>query len=136
MGLTQEVERNGAGGRPRRSRCSRVRTSRTTLAVVGACVLAVELAKTADHGEAFRSCGRLVRPFVEQGQGVSETGHCWTHPHTLSGIAIQRASLSVLSKPGIRDAIIAAMMRNPDDIDLPKCDFEARRARGPERMAG
>ncbi len=95
----------------------------TTLAVVGAYVLAGELSKTDDHTQAFESYEHIMRPFVEQGQGVSKVGHSWTHPHSKFGIAVQHAVLGVLSKPGVRDVFLKTMMRDSEGIDLPKYDF-------------
>jgi len=102
----------------------------TTIAVVGAYVLAGELAKTDDHAEAFRSYEHLMRPFVEQGQGVSKLGYVWMYPHSKFGIAAQHSVLSLLSKPGIRDVFLKTMMRDSEDIDLPKYDFGGALAKG------
>ena len=95
----------------------------TTLSVVGAYVLAGELAQTDDYGQAFQNYERLMRPFVEEGQSVSDFNQVWNYPHTKFGIAVQHAALNVLSKPGIRDLFLKLGMRDPDDIDLPDYKF-------------
>lgn len=94
----------------------------TTLAVVGAYVLAGELSKTDDHAAAFAAYDRIMRPFVESGQG-SGKGPGWTHPQSRFGIMLQRTMLNVLSKPILRDAFLKLGMRDPDDIDLPDYSF-------------
>ena len=96
----------------------------TTLAVVGAYVLAGELSKTDHYQQAFENYERIMRPFVNEGQGVSKLHQLWTYPHTKFGIAVQHAALNVLSKPGIRDLFLKAM-RDPNDIDLPHYEFSS-----------
>lgn len=94
----------------------------TTLAVVGAYVLAGELANTDDHAAAFQAYDRIMRPFVEAGQGKGK-GPAWTHPQTRFGITLQRAMLNLLSKPILRDAFLALGMHDPEDIKLPDYRF-------------
>ena len=101
----------------------------TTLAVVGAYVLAGELAKTDDYGQAFQQYERIMRPFVDEGQSVSDTNQLWNYPHSKFGIALQHAALNVLSKPGIRDLFLKIGMRDPKDIDLPDYQFDGPAAR-------
>ena len=99
----------------------------TTLAVVGAYVLAGELTKTDDHASAFQAYERIMRPFVEAGQGKGKEP-AWTHPQTRFGITLQRATLNLLSKPVLRDAFMALGMRDPDDIELPDYRFHGATA--------
>ena len=94
----------------------------TTLAVVGAYILAGELAKTDDHEAAFQEYDRLMRPFVEEGQGKGK-GPSWTHPQSRFGITLQRATLNLLSKPILRNAFMALGMRDPGDVELPDYRF-------------
>lgn len=95
----------------------------TTLAVVGAYVLAGELAKTDDHAAAFAEYERIMRPFVEEGQSVSKANQFWTHPRTRFGIAAQHAMLGILSKPGIRDIFLKIGMRESNEIALPRYEY-------------
>lgn len=95
----------------------------TTLAVVGAYVLAGELAQTDDYTQAFQNYERIMRPFVEEGQSVGKLNQLWTYPHTKFGITLQHAMLNVLSKPGIRDLFLKIGMRDPEDIELPDYTF-------------
>ena len=95
----------------------------TTLAVVGSYVLAGELARTADHQQAFAQYERIMRPFVEEGQSVSKINERWTHPQSKFGIAAQHAMLELLSKPGLRDLFLKLGMRHSDEIKLPNYNF-------------
>jgi 2-polyprenyl-6-methoxyphenol hydroxylase-like FAD-dependent oxidoreductase len=95
----------------------------TTLTVVGAYVLAGELAKTDDHRAAFAAYERVMRPFIDEGQSVSKANQFWTHPRTRFGIATQHAVLGILSKPVIRDVFLKIGMRESNKIELPDYDF-------------
>ena len=95
----------------------------TTLAVVGAYVLAGELASTDDHSQAFAQYERVMRPFVEEGQSVSKINEKWTHPQSRFGIAAQHAMLELLSKPGLRDLFLKVGMRKSNEIELPQYTF-------------
>lgn len=97
----------------------------TTLAVVGAYVLAGELARTDDYGRAFQNYERIMRPFVDEGQSVGKVNQLWTYPHSKFGITLQHAMLNILSKPGIRDLFLKIGMRDPNDIDLPDYKFNS-----------
>lgn len=96
----------------------------TTLVVVGAYVLAGELAATDDYAEAFREYEHKLRPFVDERQGVSKANQLWTHPHSNFGISVQRAALGILSMPGIRDVFLKLGMREPTGIELPDYAFK------------
>ena len=95
----------------------------TTLAVVGAYVLAGELATNEDYSHAFERYERIMRPFVEEGQSVSKLNEKWTHPQSKFGIAAQHAMLELLSKPGLRDLFLKLGMRKSKEIDLPDYTF-------------
>lgn len=95
----------------------------TTLAVTGAYVLAGELARHERHEDAFREYDRLMRPFVEEGQGAPDFVKTMNYPKTRFGIAVQHAALNILSKPLIRNVFVKLGMRESDDIDLPHYDF-------------
>lgn len=95
----------------------------TTLAVVGAYVLAGELAKCDRHYEAFANYERIMRPFIDEGQSVSKANQLWTHPNTRFGIAVQHTVLGILSKPVIRDIFLKLGMRESNKIDLPDYSF-------------
>lgn len=94
----------------------------TALAIVGAFVLADEMAGTTDLAKALDRYEKAVRPFVEKGQGVLKIAPKMLQPQT--------ASESPCSMPfsgschGIKPlAARAAFAASADDIDLP--EYEA-----------
>lgn len=95
----------------------------TTLAIVGAYVLAGELAKTDDLATALGRYEAVMRPFVEKGQGVPKIAPKMLQPETRFGVALQHAVLRVASTPGIKQLAVRAFATNADDIDLP--EYEA-----------
>ena len=104
----------------------------TTLAVVGAYVLAGELASTGDHQKAFAQYERIMRPFVEEGQSVSKINEKWTHPQSKFGIAAQHAMLELLSRPGLRDLFLKLGMRESNGIELPRYTFSHKGSQEPQ----
>lgn len=91
----------------------------TTLAIVGAYVLAGELSRTKDCAGAFAAYDRIMRPFVEEGQNVPKILPRLLNPHTQAGIAMLRGVLRVVSLPAIRDVAAKLIVRNSEGIDLP-----------------
>jgi len=91
----------------------------TSLALVGAYVLAGELSRSDDHAEAFAAYERIMRPYVTQAQDVPRAGPRIAHPRTRIGIALQRAALSFATKPAF-SRIAGKLLSPPSDaIDLP-----------------
>lgn len=60
----------------------------TSLAFVGAYVLAGEIAKNENYREAFASYERLLRPYVQRAQQLPPGALGLAHPNTKIGIAI------------------------------------------------
>ncbi|WP_225411375.1 FAD-dependent monooxygenase [Stigmatella hybrida] len=91
----------------------------TSLALVGAYVLAGELSRHEDHAQAFAAYERIMRPYVEQAQDVPKLGPRIAQPQTRAGIALQQGALHLASKPGI--SRLAGKLLSPpsDKIDLP-----------------
>ncbi|XXT20909.1 FAD-dependent monooxygenase [Sorangium sp. So ce429] len=91
----------------------------TSLALVGAYVLAGELARSDDHARAFAAYERIMRPYVDQAQDVPKVGPRIAQPQTRTGIALQQAALSLASKPWL--SWLAGKLLSPpsDKIDLP-----------------
>ncbi|WP_437653628.1 FAD-dependent monooxygenase [Sorangium sp. So ce1182] len=91
----------------------------TSLALVGAYVLAGELARSDDHARAFAAYERIMRPYVNQAQDVPKVGPRIAQPQTRTGIALQQAALSLASKPWL--SRLAGKLLSPpsDKIDLP-----------------
>lgn len=91
----------------------------TSLALVGAYVLAGELAQSGDHAAAFAAYERILRPFVDQAQDVPKLGPRLAQPQTRLGITLQHAALNVATRPGIR-ALTGKLFSPPGEkIALP-----------------
>jgi 2-polyprenyl-6-methoxyphenol hydroxylase-like FAD-dependent oxidoreductase len=91
----------------------------TSLALVGAYVLAGELSRHEEHTAAFAAYERVMRPYVEHAQDVSKIGPRIAHPRTRFGIALQRAALGLAARPSIRQLMGKLVQPPADDIDLP-----------------
>ncbi|KFE58514.1 FAD-dependent monooxygenase [Hyalangium minutum] len=97
----------------------------TSLALVGAYVLAGELGRHEDHAEAFAAYERIMRPYVDQAQDVPKLGPRIAQPQTRTGIALQQAALSLATKPGL--SRLAGKLLSPpaDRIHLPDYGHDA-----------
>ncbi|ESQ79201.1 FAD-dependent monooxygenase [Asticcacaulis sp. YBE204] len=91
----------------------------TTLALTGAYVLAGELSRSESPTAAFAAYDALMRPFVEQGQGVPKFAPKLLNPRSRLGLATLRGVMRVLGLPGIREAASALLTGKTKDIDLP-----------------
>lgn len=92
----------------------------TTLALVGAYVLAGELARhPGDQAAAFAAYERIMRPFVEEGQDVPKFSTRIAQPQTRFGIALQHAALRVASAPGVRQLASKLLEPAAAAIELP-----------------
>jgi 2-polyprenyl-6-methoxyphenol hydroxylase-like FAD-dependent oxidoreductase len=90
----------------------------TSLALVGAYVLAGELASHVHHVDAFRGYERIMRPYVEQAQKLPPGVPWIAHPRTGAGIAALRTALRLASSRVVRRA--GDLYSPPADrIDLP-----------------
>jgi len=88
----------------------------TSLALVGAYVLAGELATRAHHGDAFASYERIMRPYVDLAQKLPLGVPRLMYPKTKLGIALFRAGLRLASSPPFRRGLVSPPA---DAIDLP-----------------
>ncbi|WP_245281501.1 FAD-dependent monooxygenase [Rhizobium sp. AAP43] len=91
----------------------------TTLAIIGAYVLAGELATKAELGSALRAYEDRMRPDVEKGQNVPKAGPKFLQPQTRFGVALQHAVLKVAALPGIKPLLAKAIASRSDDVELP-----------------
>lgn len=91
----------------------------SALALVGAYVLAGELASHVDHRDAFAAYERVMRPYVDRAQdlppGTPRTGS----PRTAFGIACMHAVLRLGTAPGVRVLTRRLLTTEADAIDLP-----------------
>lgn len=103
----------------------------TSLALVGAYVLAGELAAHVDHRDAFRGYERIMRPYVTQAQKLPPGAPRIANPRTRVGIA----ALNTAAKVGASRAFsaIGGKLFSPpaDAIDLP--DYAPLTRQGSDR---
>jgi 2-polyprenyl-6-methoxyphenol hydroxylase-like FAD-dependent oxidoreductase len=91
----------------------------TSLAIVGAYVLAGELAAHVDHRDAFAGYDRIMRPYVNQAQKLPPGAPRILNPRTRVGLGALRVGLRIASsRPAKR---LGAQMFSPpaDKIELP-----------------
>lgn len=98
----------------------------TSLALVGAYVLAGELAAHPDdHATAFAAYERRLRPFVEANQEIGRTNARMTNPASRFGLGLQyAATLGMVHLPG-SSFVMRRMMRGLNEIDLPEYPLPA-----------
>lgn len=92
----------------------------TTLAIVGAYVLAGELSRTVDCGAAFAEYDRVMRPFVREGQGLPKIVPRLLNPHSRIGLALLRGALRVIGAPGVSNVAAKLFSRNAKAVELPQ----------------
>ncbi|MFC7052774.1 FAD-dependent monooxygenase [Hansschlegelia quercus] len=95
----------------------------TSLALVGAYVLAGELSRHEDHEAAFAAYERIMRPYVEQAQNVPKLGPRIAQPQTRFGIALQQWALDLSTKPLVKSVATKLMSSKPEKIDLPNYGY-------------
>ncbi|MFD0598610.1 FAD-dependent monooxygenase [Catellatospora coxensis] len=91
----------------------------TSLALVGAYVLAGELATHAGHRAAFRSYERIMRPYVTQAQHLPPFVPHIAHPRSRAGIGVFNALLATAAKPAVQRVARHALSPPAEKIALP-----------------
>jgi hypothetical protein len=71
----------------------------TSLAFVGAYILAGELARCSDYREAFLNYEKLMRPYVDKAQQLPPGSPRLAHPKTKTGMWLFHTMLRVASSP-------------------------------------
>jgi 2-polyprenyl-6-methoxyphenol hydroxylase-like FAD-dependent oxidoreductase/tryptophan-rich sensory protein len=94
----------------------------TTLAITGAYVLAAEMARAADGAAAFATYERLMRPMVEDAQGVPRIAPRLANPHSRLGIALLHGVLNAASRPTVRAIAGKLFGGRSSDVDLSRYD--------------
>jgi len=94
----------------------------TTLAIVGAYVLAGELATAKDLDTALHRYDELMRPYVEKGQGVPKIAPKMLQPQTRFGVALQHAVLRVAASPGVKKIVTKFFTPDADEFTVPDYD--------------
>lgn len=93
----------------------------TSLALVGAYVLAGELGRHADHVAAFDAYERRMRPYVAEAQRIFPGSTMFASPRSRVGIAAQRAVLGVAARPAVRRLLgRLTATKTADKISLPQ----------------
>lgn len=92
----------------------------TSLALVGAYVLAGELAASDDHQRAFAAYERILRPYVDLAQKLPPFTPRVAQPRTRAGIVALNSALSLAAKPWVRRLGTNKRLSPPaEQIDLP-----------------
>ena len=95
----------------------------TTLAIVGAYVMAGELSRSADLREALTRYEEVLRPYVKKGQNVSKLAPKMLQPQTLLGVALQRSLLRMVDTPAIRQVVTKLFVSSVDEFELPSYEL-------------
>ena len=91
----------------------------TSLSIVGAYVLAGELAAHVDHRDAFAGYERIMRPYVEQAQDLPPGTPRLANPTTRAGIAVLHTVLRAAASRVARRVTGGLFSPPADKIDLP-----------------
>jgi 2-polyprenyl-6-methoxyphenol hydroxylase-like FAD-dependent oxidoreductase len=91
----------------------------TSLAIVGAYVLAGELAAHDDHRAAFEAYEQRMRPYVERGQDLPPGTPGLANPTSRIGLGLLRAGLRIAGSAPVRAATTRLTSPPADDFDLP-----------------
>ncbi len=94
----------------------------TTLAIVGAYVLAGELARVgvADPGAAFAAYRNVMQPLVAQGQAVPKWVPRVFHPRSRVGVRVLRGALRTASRPAVQKVIGRLSGGGRQEPELPR----------------
>ena len=106
----------------------------TTLSIVGAYVLAGELAAHVDHRDAFAGYERIMRPYANQAQQLPPGVPRIANPRTRAGLAALRTGLRLASIPLVGKLGGGLFTPPADKIELPDYShLEREREREPHR---
>lgn len=94
----------------------------TTLAIVGAYVLAGELSKQQNVAFAFDRYEHIIRSFVEEGQNIPKIVPRLLWPQTRLGLAAMRTAIRIAGNPLPKRLFANAFARDSNSIELP--DYE------------
>ncbi len=97
----------------------------TTLAITGAYVLAAEMARADDVVAAFGTYEKVMRPMVEDAQGVPKIVPRLMNPHSRLGIRLLHGVLGVASRPAVRGVTGKLFGAGGNEVDLSRYDSKA-----------
>jgi 2-polyprenyl-6-methoxyphenol hydroxylase-like FAD-dependent oxidoreductase len=106
----------------------------TTLAIIGAYVLAGELSRADSIQNALQRYEEVMRPIVEEGQDVPKIAPKMLQPKTRFAVALQHAILRVAAAPGIKQIATKLLMPKANEIDLP--DYDVPTSKKPQLEIG
>lgn len=99
----------------------------TSLALVGAYILAGELGRYGDHAEAFPRYERLLRPYVARAQKIPPGAVSLASPRSRVGLAVSHAVLGFAARPAITRLLgRLTATKTADRLDLP--DYATQRS--------
>lgn len=96
----------------------------TSLALVGAYILAGELGSQQDHRQALQRYQALMRPYVRNAQRIAPGALRFASPHSRAGVRLSNAVLGVLARPAVSGLIGKLNKPKADAIALP--DYPAQ----------
>lgn len=91
----------------------------TTLAIVGAYVLAGELAKQPTIPSALVHYEDIMRPFVKEGQNIPKIVPRLLWPHNAPELMLMRGAMRIAGTPLVKKAISRSFARDSNRIELP-----------------
>lgn len=91
----------------------------TTLAIVGAYVLAGELVNGGDVSKALDRYEEIMRPFVEKAQDVPKSAPKFLQPQSRFGVALQHIVLRVADLALVKKSLSKIISSKSDDFELP-----------------
>jgi tryptophan-rich sensory protein len=94
----------------------------TTLAITGGYVLAQELLRVTDVRAALKAYEQVMRPMVEEAQGVPKIGPRLANPHSRLGIRLLHGALDVASRPAVQAVAGKLFGGRSEDVDLSRYD--------------
>jgi 2-polyprenyl-6-methoxyphenol hydroxylase-like FAD-dependent oxidoreductase len=101
----------------------------TSLALCGAYVLAGELGRNDNHAQAFAAYERIMRPYVDQAQGVPKFAPRLASPRSRAGIALGHAVLRMANAPIFKPLLARFLVPKADAIELPDYEHLTRAGR-------
>ena len=100
----------------------------TALSLVGAYVLAGELARNEDHGQAFAAYQRVMQGYVEQRMELPPGGIEMAMPNSAAAIWARNTSTRLMTSRPFRGVLAKLAAAQPDAINLP--DYLTTPSRG------
>jgi len=91
----------------------------TTLAIVGSYVLVGELCRNGDPEVAALGYDAVMRPYVEEGQGLPKIVPRLLWPHSRIGVGALRAAARVVSAAPLQKLVTRNFARDSEKVDLP-----------------